>query len=209
MLGRRDLESVGLQLTSMDLHGKRGGGMKRFLTVMIVATVGFACACSSGGSGGGPGQSGLTAGFIADQSSPGPDSVAAGQESNSIDTVTVEITVTNTDDVYAASFDLVYDASNATYLGWDPGTLLEQGGQTVNYNVSEPSAGRLVVSASRQGNVPGADAIDTRTVIELTFRVDAVGNSTITFQANTLLDSQQQPQQIPGISWFGGTLTGI
>ena len=180
--------------------------MKGFLTVMIVATVGFACACSSGGSGGGPVQSGLTASFIPDQSPPGTK-VAAGQKSNSNSTVTIEITVTDTDPVYAASFDLVYDSTQATYLGWDAGTLLEQGGQTVNYNVTE-SAGELVVSASREGPVPGADATGTRTVIELTFQVDVVGSSAISYQAETLLDGQQQPQPIP-VNWYSGTLTGI
>jgi hypothetical protein len=184
--------------------------MKRSVTGLMAVLFCFAAACS-GGSGGGDvgGGGGLAAGFVAEEPSPGADTVNAGEGSTTNDLVTVLVNVTDTDGIYAAAFDLLYDADHATYVGWTPGNLLEQGGNSVFYDVGTPQTGRLVVSASRQGNVAGANASGTRTVIGLTFRVEDPGTSPITYQSNTLLDAQQQPQPINGIVWFGGTLTGV
>ena len=187
--------------------------MKRILTGLLAVFVCLSAACgggSGGGGGAGPGPGGgLAAGFVADEPSPGSDTVNSGQGNASNDLVTVLVNVTDTNGIYAAAFDLLYDSAQVTYVGWTPGTLLEQGGNAVIYDVGTPQSGQLVVSASRQGNVPGANVSGTRAVVGLTFRVEQVGNSPISFQSNTLLDGQQQPQPIPGIAWFGGTLTGL
>jgi hypothetical protein len=183
--------------------------MTRSATGLLAILFCFAAACS-GGSGGDVGAGGgVAAGFVSEEPSPGSDTVNAGQGSTTNDLVTVLVNVTDTNGIYAAAFDLLYDPDHVTFMGWAAGNLLEQGGNSVFYDVGTPQSGRLVVSASRQGNVPGANASGTRTVIGLTFRVDDPGTSPITYQSNTLLDGQQQPQPITGIVWFGGTLTGV
>jgi len=182
--------------------------MNRTLTIVgMFAILAAGVGCSSGGSGGGPVQSGLSAGFVADQPSPAADTVNASTGSANNDMITVQINVTDTAGVYSAGFDLIYDPNQVTYSGWSPGALLEQGGFAGDYLVSEIQPGQLVVSAGRVGNVPGANASGTVPVIRITFRVDQVGSSNISFQANNLLDDQQQPH--PSIAWFGGSLTGI
>ena len=106
--------------------------MKRVLTGLVpLFAIVVATACSSGGSDTGPVIPGLAGGFTPDQGSPGSDTVSAGQGGASVDLVTVEINVTNVDDVYAAAFDLLFDSAQVTYMGWSAGNMLEQGGTSV------------------------------------------------------------------------------
>ena len=182
-------------------------GMKRILAVLTVTLVVFGAACGSG-SGGGE-KSTVIAGFTADEPNPGPDTVAAAEGASNRDLVTVAITVTDTNGIFAAAFDLTYNANMASFEGWSQGTLLEQGGHNPFYQVQEPQNGQLVAVATRQGAVPALNAVGTVTVIELTFRVEEEGSSQINFQAAALLDDQVQPQPIPGIAWHAGSLDGL
>jgi hypothetical protein len=186
--------------------------MQRILTLSLLAFVVVAASCGSGGSGSGGGapdeQSGLAAGFVADQPSPGAETVSAGQDSASNDIVVVEINLTDTSGVHGVAFDLNYDANQADYLGYDEGSLLEEGGASVNYFVAESTPGKIVVSATRLGSGSGADADGTETVIRLTFRVEEVGASPVSFSASYVLDDAGA-NQMPGIGWFGGDLTGV
>lgn len=188
--------------------------MKYIQIACLVALLILVPACGSGGGSGGstpdPG-TGLGAAFQTDPSAPSPtppETVTAGQSAASNNMVTIEVNVTDTDGIHGAAFDVMYDADHATYMDWSNGNLLEQGSTNVQYVVSEPTAGHLVVSANRQGTGPGADANGTRTVIELVFEVGSVGVSSLSFQANWLLDDQSLPQTMPGIAWFGGSLIG-
>jgi len=181
--------------------------------VALVAVVAVVTACGGGSSDGDPVApgGGISAGFLPDETNPGADTVSAGEGGTGGNLVTVDINVTDTNGIYGAAFDLGYDPSLATWLDFTEGNLLEQGGNTPFYDVQEPQAGQLVVVATRQGDVPGADASGTRTIIGLTFEVIDViagGGSVISFSANTLVDDQPQPQPIPGIGWSAGRLTG-
>ena len=63
-------------------------------------------------------------------------------------------------------------------------------------------------ATNRQGSAPGVDASGTVVLIELRFRVTQAATSQMAFQSPDLLDDQLQPQPIPGIQWFGGTIVG-
>ena len=183
--------------------------MNRVLTILVIAILAVGVACSSGGgSGGGIVQSGLGAAFTPDEPTPGSDTVSASQGPVTGDVVTIDVLVTNTNNVYAAAFDLLYDSSMATYVGWSQGTLLEQGSNATSYDVDDTQVGRLVIGAQRVGSVNGADASGSVAVIRLSFRVTSVGNSVISFQSANLLDDQQFPQPISPLDWFGGVILG-
>jgi hypothetical protein len=168
-------------------------------------------ACGGGGDGGGGGvvggpSSNISASFAADEPAPGTGAISMAQLSAVGDTVTVNVRVTDTNGVYGAAFDAIYDPALVRFEDWSPGTLLEQGGHSPNYTVEVPQAGRVVVGASRSGNVSGANAVGSPALLRLVFRATAVGSSQISFQAASLIDDQFPPQDIPGMSWFGGSL---
>jgi hypothetical protein len=184
--------------------------IKRARWAVLLGLVSIAVACGGGGGGGetvvgGP-SSNLSANFVGDQLSPTSDQVTLVQETAFGDLVTVSVWVTDISNVYGAAFDVVYNPSLVRYEAWEPGVLLEQGGYTPNYTVQNPQGGRVVVGVSRSGNVRGANAVGTRTLIRLVFRATAVGSSAVSFQAASLIDDGFPPEDIPGTAWFGGTL---
>ena len=150
----------------------------------------------------------LAGSFSAASASPGPDEVAmaagAGGDGSLVD---VRVDVVDVADVFGASFDVTYDAQAATFVNWSAGTLLESGGVSVQYQVSNVTPGRVVVGASRSGTAAGADASGAVAVVHLFFRVRAPGTSDLGFENADLLDGQSPPQDIPGLVWSGGTLT--
>jgi hypothetical protein len=175
------------------------------------------CVTACGGSGGDgaaaggtvPIPSGLAATFTPAQSSPGPDTVALAGGTTSGDEITVMVNVTNTDTIYGAAFELLYDPSLVTFRRHRAGSLLEQGGHTPFYQASTPVAGRLVVAATRQGNVPAVNVTGTDPLIELTFRMNTAGVSDLSFiPSAALFDDNIQPQPLPSLSWYGGSLAG-
>lgn len=182
----------------------------RYSVLVIVLVAGAACGGSSGDPVPGPGggSSNLVAGFTPDQPSPGADTVALHEGASTDDIVTVRVAVTDVGGIFGAAFDLTYDPGRASFVNWTSGTLLEQGGHTPSYQVDGRTPGQVVVGASRQGSAPAVDAVGTVPLIELRFRVTQAGTSQIAFQSPDLLDDQLQPQPIPGIQWFGGTLVG-
>ena len=171
-------------------------------------------ACGGGGDGGGDAvtsgpSSALKASFVAEQLSPGSGAISMAQYTAVGDLVTVNFRVTDTNGVYGSAFDVIYNPALVRYEDWASGVLLEQGGQSPNYTIQVPQAGRVVVGASRNGNVSGANAVGTRVLVRLVFRGTAVGSSPISFQAASLIDDQFPPEEITGTSWFGGTLNTI
>jgi hypothetical protein len=180
--------------------------VKRWLKVLLVSSLATA-ACGGGGDGGTIG-SDIAASFVPDQPSPGAATVNMTWDSSIGDTATLQVRVTNTDDVYGAAFDVVYDPSRVTFVTWAPGALLESGGHVPNYAVNSPEPGRVVVGASRKGNVSGVDVVGSRVLIRLVFRVTEVGSSAVAFQAASLIDAALPPQDISGTTWFGGALVG-
>lgn len=180
---------------------------KKGLLALVLGLLIAGGGCGSGGSGG-PVKSGLAAGFTPDEPSPGSTTVAMAENVASGDTVTVDVTVTDTDGISGVSFDVDFNSAHASFVGWSEGTLLEQGGVDPIYQVSSPQPGKIVVVVTRMGD-PVVDANGTMPVIRLVFQVNTTGGSAVTFQANNLLGQPPFPPPIPGVDWYGGSLTGI
>ena len=111
--------------------------------------------------------------------------------------------VTETLDVFGATFDVVYDAGKAEYRNWSAGEVLESGGHQVSYLVNGDQPGRIVVSATRPKGDSGADISGTKVLVNLTLRVTQAGNSQVGFQNADLTDPQDPPLPINGISFSG------
>jgi hypothetical protein len=184
--------------------------MSQALKTIILSVVATTVACGGGGEGGGGNvvTSNLTPSFVSDQVDAGGGIVSMTEDSVVGDVITIGILVTDAEEIYGAAFDLAYDPTVATFQGWAPGTLLEQGGNPPNYTVDAPRAGTVVVGASRTGNVPGVIA-GGRTLIRLTFKVLQPGNARLSFRSASLTDSRIPPEEIPGLSWFGGSLVVV
>jgi hypothetical protein len=120
------------------------------------------------------------------------------------DHVTVVVSVTNTDGIHTAGFDVVFDPAAVEFAGFAPGVLLEQSGNSPTYQ-ADAQSGRLVVGVSREGGTP-TNANGTRALIGLTFRVRRAGSHTISFQNAALLTETQT--RIAGISWHAGAVVG-
>jgi hypothetical protein len=204
---------------------RRGGLriMKVALKGLLLTLAVLELACGGGSSTGnvidpgrspdpGPGTSPgpLTASFVPATFTPGNNLVTMAQGAKSGDTVTVNVQVSETSGLFGAGFNVTYNASNVTYVGWSPGGLLETGGNTVNYLVADdPSRGIVKVTATRWGSEPAIDVIGTMTLINLTFRVLSTGSFPLAFAGTKALDDAQIPSQpLPNISWYGGSLLG-
>lgn len=203
-----DLRGVSGEPAMISISGAR---MKMGVTIVLAALV-LAPGCGGGGgsdSGTGGSPPTLAAEFIADNFSPGANTVSMAQGTRAGDSVTVKINLTDTTGVFGAAFDVTFDETKATYMGYTKGTALENGGNTPNYTVDgSAQPGRIIVGVSRAGssttNVSG-----TKTVISVTFRIKAVGTFPIAFENGVVTDGQSIPQPLPGMSWFAGALQGV
>jgi hypothetical protein len=166
-------------------------------------------ACGGGGSGADSGGSPtpLAASFVPDQPSPTANNAAMAEGAKSNDVVTINVTLTDSSGVYATAFEVVYDDIHTVYLGFTPGSVFEQGGNSPNYTVNG-SSGRIVVGVSRTG-ASATNVSGTRTVVGLQFRVKQAGVYPLTVENAVVYDNQATPQPIPGIAWFAGAVTGL
>jgi hypothetical protein len=114
--------------------------------------------------------------------------------------------------VYAAALEAVYDDAHTVYLGFTPGSALEQGGNNTNYTVTAVSGatnpGRIVVAVSRTGSTT-TNISGTKTVLGLEFRVKQAGVYPVAIENAVVYDGQLTPQPLPGIAWFAGAVTGV
>jgi hypothetical protein len=181
-------------------------------TVVLLLALVTAPAC--GGGGGSPSEPGgssgpLAASFIADQPTPGANTVAMLQASKSNDVVNVYVTLTDTTGVFGTAFEVVFDDAHAAYLGFSRGAALEAGGNVPNYTVDGMTTpGRIVVAVART-NGTATNIVGSKAVIVLQFRVKLAGTYPVTLQNGIVYDAQGTPQPIPGISWFAGALQGV
>jgi hypothetical protein len=177
--------------------------------ITVLATVAMSLACSGGSSDGevlgGGGSTAIAASFTPDEPSPGANSASMMPVGSQGALVTVGIGVTDTDDVFSAALDVTFDPSLVEFVDWAPGDLLEASGQQTQYLVA-PQDSRVVVGASILGGVDGVDVTGSATLIQLTFSAIQAGSSSLDFDNMALLDSQSTPQEIPGVTWAGGTV---
>jgi len=149
----------------------------------------------------------LGGGFVAQQPDPPPNSTALEPGIAHGDAVSIQVTVTDTQRVYGGAFRIDYDPGHAQFLGYSPGTLLEQGGYAATYQVDGSSTpGQVLIGASRTGDVPAAQVTGAAPIIVLNFRVLQPGSTTVAFSNEQLYDGQVPPQTLHGVQWFGGSL---
>jgi len=185
--------------------------MRRFGTiatwVLLVAVVG----CGGGGSSPSP-ASNFAGSFTPDAQNPGANTVymtgTPGAGSNA-SLVTLHVYVNDTSDVFGASFDLSFDPAMAQFVNWTAGQVLEFGGQSVSYQINASTPGRVVVGVARTSGGIGVTVPDAQALVHLTLRVTDVGSSSVQFTNPALLNSQNPPQPKTGVTFFGGTLTGV
>jgi hypothetical protein len=179
--------------------------MNRVGTALVLVSLVAALACGSGGGGGGA--STVVASFDPVPPSKSTDAVSMSEFDLSGGTVTVSVDISGTQAVSGAAFDVMFDTGNVTWLDWDPGTALEQGGASPIYTVS-PTAGGIVVGVARPGgsttNISG-----TKPLIRLTFQVEDVGTFDLTIVNQELYGSGSPPSSKPGIEWSAGSLIGV
>jgi|RhiMethySRZTD1v2_1073278.scaffolds.fasta_scaffold152491_3 hypothetical protein len=187
------------------------GARMKMTTSIVLAALVLAPAC--GGGGGEEGATGgspttLAAAFLADQFTPGANTVSMSQGNRAGDAVTVKVNLTDTSSVFGVAFDVAFDDTKVAYTGFAKGTALENNGNTPNYTVDgSAQPGRIVVGVSRAGSTTTAVS-GTKTVISLMFRVKVTGDFPISFENAVVEDGQAVPQPLPGISWFAGALQG-
>ncbi len=171
-------------------------------SVLLVAALQFAVGCSDDPTN----MVTLAASFQGAPSLPNTQGVAMSQSAAAGSTVTVAIDVIGVSDVYGASFRIVYDSVNWTFVSWAAGSALEQGGAAVRSEVVESDTGTLTIGTSRLGPVAGANVADRKALLLLTFRGALRSASPLTFESPVLFDASNPPQEISGLAWFGGTL---
>jgi len=181
------------------------------LTVLLAGT---ACGGGGGGTTGpAPSPTPLTASFIPVTNTPPSSSVAMAEGTKSGDVVTVRVNVAAVSSVYGAAFYADYDPAQGAFVGYTPGTILEQGGNAPTYQVDDDATrGRVTVGASRTGNVSGVNVTSSQTLVNLTFRVKKAGTSALSVQNPILYDPGAPPvppQPIAGVTWLAGSLRGI
>lgn len=188
-----------------------GGGMKLGTVALLLALV-TAPACGGGGGsstdpGGSP--SPLAATFVPDEPSPAATTAAMAEGPKNNDVVTVNVTLTDASGVFGTAFEVVFDDTHTVYLGFTPGTVFEQGGNSPNYQVNGTSnPGRIVIGVARAG-ATATDVSGTKTLVGLQFRVKQAGVYPLLIQNAVVYDNQPRPQPIPGIAWFAGAVTGV
>jgi hypothetical protein len=178
-----------------------------WILAIAILTLTVTISCGGGGGGGstGGGTTIVAADFTPAVATPGANTVSAlGSASSNI--VTLSVMVTGTSGVYGASFDLVFDPSVAEFAGWSPGNLLETGGMQVTYQVNANQAGRVIVGVARTSGA-GVDAGVSTALIQLRLRAIHEGTSSVRFENADLLNANNPPTEIVGISFSGGTMT--
>jgi len=158
-----------------------------------------------------PGGVSIAADFVPDVMSPGAGSVTLQKRSAVSNLVTIEVSVTDLEGIFAATFDLVYDPTLARYVTAEEGDLLDGDGAATSFLVTE-APGRLVVGLTRlqngSGDVPDVAATGSASLVTFTFRVLRADTGTIDFDGGSpraITDRDGVPRPA---SWGGGTLVG-
>lgn len=180
-------------------HNALGRFSVRRIAILIVSVAALAATAGCSDSG-----SGLTAAFAPAARTPGAGQVWLDGVTAQDDRVGVAIRVRDVTDVADVELYLAYDPDVVVFRSWEPGTLLEQGGAVVTYDVRETVIGTLRIDATR--SLGGADAgSDGPALVVLSFRLAKSGSSPISFlPTSKLSDGAGLP--IAGVAYYGGTL---
>ncbi len=140
-------------------------------------------------------------------SAPVSSSVSFQSTSSGSETATAEIVVTDVSDVYSASLTITFFNPVVTVTVTE-GDFLNSDGSRTELLINDDTPGVLIIEISRKNVSTGVDAVGSKTLLNLSFRHKNVeGYTALNFSNNSLRDSSTPPQEIPGVSWFSGSLT--
>ena len=113
--------------------------------------------------------------------------------------------------VYGVAVELTYDPEVFRYLDYQPGAFLENsskeaGSQRCRASLQDGQPGRLVLGASRLGQMAGTTA-DTGNI--MTMRFSGLKNQDCRFNLENLVCRRSDLSRIMGVSPFGGLATSI
>ena len=185
---------------------------RSLMSAVLLLSFGSLLAGCGGGSGdgsdvvpgGGGGSSTLAPSFTSAQD-PAPDKVTMASVVAVGDELTVSVSVTETDGIASASLVITFDPAYVEFVEWSCGELLPPCGSGTLRQLNE-SPGRLVIGMARTFAGDGSDAFGTEVLLRLTFRALQQGASPLDFDASRCALGDPDLIDIPGISWYGGTI---
>ena len=182
--------------------------MRRLLALARICAAALLCAAclACGGSSDDPA---IAADFAPDAVAPSAGSVALQKQVAAADVVTVDLTVTDTADVFGVAFDLTFDPARTAFVEAAEGTFLDGDGVTTSFLVTT-TPGRVVVGLTRLqdpgGNVTGLTAVGTVRLASFTFRTLRAGDDRLDFDAASPRSVTDEDGVPLVVSWSGGTL---
>lgn len=193
------------------------------VALAVASALGLGCTAGGGGDyDGGDGgviPGGKEATFVASAPSPGAMTLSMAPGDASEWAFEVRILVTDVDEFFGAGFRVVFDDAVASYRGFSSaGSLLEATGVTTDFRAElDPGdAGVVLVTATRQGQYAGVDAVGSQLLLTLSFEAkQASAASAFSFGTSATREVTTCPAP-PGactvladssLTWAGGTLT--
>lgn len=184
-------------------RGKSRVGVALAATLAVLLGAG----CGGGGGGGGGGgptlpQPGIT--FTEAAASPPAIRLARGPVSTAT-LLELEVRADQLPEIYGVAFDLTYPSELLRFDAAAEGTFLGAGGVGTSVQVVQSEPGRLVVGATRLGEVAGTGG--SGVLLTLRFTAVAPGGGPFRFLQNRAFDSAGE--EVPGVAWAGGSVQVI
>jgi hypothetical protein len=131
-------------------------------------------------------------------------------EGSTCETIFVDLLATDVNDVFGLDTVLSYDSELVRFRGWsNAGSYLRNDGAELATLINENAIGEITIGMSRVLVQTGVDIAGPETLLRLEFDI-ATGTAQtgdVELRADCLLDSQDPPQSIQGVTCVGGTLT--
>jgi len=187
--------------------------LRNIMTAILLLSFGTLLAGCGGGSGSGSdtvigpggGSTTLVPSFTPAVSDPQPDMVSVSSAVVLGDELTVSVNVTETDHIASASLEVTFDPTYVEFVDWSCGELLPPCG-TGTLSALTESTGRLIIGMAKIFAGSGEDAFGTESLLRLTFRAVKSGPSSLDFDSSTCALVDPDLNDIPGITWHGGTI---
>lgn len=150
----------------------------------------------------------VSAAFVPTLREPGPKQVHLAFEFGEAEALAVSVRVRDASGIGSADLTLEYDPSRVLFRGWEPGSIFEQGGSGVDYQVAETVAGALRIRvAPRTPRVDVDAGTDSPTLVLLGFSLIRTGSTAASFRSDSTL-RDAEGTAIRGVVFFGGTFVG-
>jgi hypothetical protein len=153
--------------------------------------------------------SGIIANFAPALREPGPKQVYLALDQTRNELVGVSVRVRATDGIASADLTLQYDPSLVLFRSWEPGTLLEEGGSAVDYEVAETVSGFLRIQIAVSDPDVAVDAgADSPPLVRLGFSLIRTGSSATSFVTGSAIEDRSGAA-IPEMEFLGGDFIGV